>query len=363
MDEKKVQKRVKRKLRGAPFGTVPTIRYNGRLRIIDQRALPGRLSIVESRNINDVYQHIKRLAVRGAPAIGVFAAYGVCIGLKAVKTDDKRAFFKELSKITAYIKASRPTAVNLFWALNRIEERALIDKDKSVSGIKKSLIREAKKIHGEDEQMCRAIGINGARLIKRGETILTHCNAGLLATAGEGTALAPIYRAHAQGKRIKVFADETRPLLQGARLTAWELRRKGIDVTLICDNMAAALMKKHKIDKVIVGADRIAANGDTANKIGTYGLAVLAKAHKIPFYVAAPSSTLDLSIIDGDKIPIEERSGEEVRKISGIYTAPKCIKAYNPAFDVTPNRYISAVITEKGIFERPYKRSLKKAFV
>ncbi len=337
-----------------------TVSYvDEKLKIIDQRALPRKFNIIESRDIKDVYQYIKTLAIRGAPAIGVFAAYGVYIGIRDMKSDDKKAFFKRLLKTIGYIKTSRPTAVNLFWALNRMKKKAFINKDKPISVIKKILIREAKKIHREDKQMCEAIGNNGARLIKSGDTILTHCNAGLLATTGLGTALSIIYKAHAQGKNIKAYVDETRPLLQGARLTAWELRQKGVDVTLICDNMAAVVMKQAKIDKIIVGADRIAANGDTANKIGTYSLAVLAKAHNIPFYVAAPSSTFDFSLKRGSQIPIEERSGEEVRKISGIYHAPEAVAVYNPAFDVTPSRYISAIITEKGIFIKPYRQSLK----
>jgi len=333
---------------------------NNRLKIIDQRTLPRKFHIIESRDIKDVHQYIKTLAVRGAPAIGVFAAYGVYVGIRDAKGDDKKAFFKLLLKAIDYIKTSRPTAVNLFWALNRMRERAFISKDKPISVIKKALLKEAKQIHIEDKQMCEAIGINGARLIRSGDTILTHCNAGLLATTGLGTALSPIYKARAQGKKIKVYADETRPLLQGARLTAWELKQKGIDVTLICDNMAATIMKQAKIDKIIVGADRIAVNGDTANKIGTYSLAVLAKVHNIPFYIAAPSSTFDFSLENGNEIPIEERSGEEVRKVSGIYHAPKDTAVYNPAFDVTPGRYISAIITEKGIFTKPYRESLKK---
>ncbi len=332
---------------------------NGKLKIIDQRALPRKLDVIESRNVRDVYQHIKSLAVRGAPAIGVFAAYGVYVGIKDIKGTDKKAFFRQLFKAIDYIKTSRPTAVNLFWALERMRKSALANENEAVAVIKKALLEEARKIHKEDERMCKAIGINGARLIRSGDTILTHCNAGSLATSGVGTALSPIYKAYAQGKKIKVYADETRPLLQGARLTAWELKRGGIDVTLICDNMAASLMKKAKIDKIIVGADRIAANGDTANKIGTYSLAILAMTHKIPFYIAAPSSTFDFSLKTGDQIPIEERPGEEVRKISNIFHAPEKVKVYNPAFDVTPSRYISAIITEKKVFTKPYKRSLR----
>ena len=332
---------------------------NNKLKIIDQRILPRKVSIIETCHIRDVHHYIKTLAVRGAPAIGVFAAYGVYIGIRDLKSVDRKVFLRQLSKAIDYIKTSRPTAVNLFWALNRMKQIAFANKSEPVAVIKRILLEEARKIHREDERMCDDIGLNGARLISSGDTILTHCNAGVLATAGMGTALAPIYKAHAQGKKIKVYVDETRPLLQGARLTAWELKQGGIDVTLICDNMAADVMKQAKIDKIIVGADRIAANGDAANKIGTYGLAVLAKAHKIPFYVAAPSSTFDFSLKDGSQIPIEERSAQEVRKISNICHAPEGIKVYNPAFDVTPRCYISAIITEKGVFTKPSRRSLK----
>jgi len=338
-----------------------TIDYeNDKLKIIDQRRLPGKFIIIECNRLKDVYNSIKTLAVRGAPAIGVFAAYGVCVGLKGTKTSDREKFFLHLNKIVEYLKESRPTAVNLFWALDRMKAIACKNKDKSTIQIKKILIKEAKCIHKEDEMMCKAIGINGARLIRSGDKILTHCNAGALATAGSGTALSVIYRAKQEGKRIAVYADETRPLLQGARLTAWELNKRKIDVTLICDNMAGSLMKQGLIDKIVVGADRIAANGDAANKIGTYGLAVLAKEHKIPFYVAAPSSTFDFTLKTGKDIPIEEREPREVRRFAGVDTAPKAIKVRNPAFDVTPSRLITAIITEKSVFKKPYGRSLEK---
>jgi len=337
-----------------------TIRYeNDRLNIIDQRRLPGKFIIIESKTIGDVYNNIKTLAVRGAPAIGVFAAYGVSVCLKKVKTDDKKRFFREFDKIIMHLKESRPTAVNLFWALDRMRSVAYSNNNKPIKFIKNTLLKEAKLIHKEDEAMCKAIGINGSRLIRRGDKILTHCNAGALATAGSGTALSVIYEARREGKNISVYADETRPLLQGARLTAWELKKNGVDVTLICDNMAASLMQKGMVDKIIVGADRIAANGDAANKIGTYGLAVLAREHKIPFYVAAPSSTFDFDIGTGKSIPIEEREPQEVRAFAGVDTALKSVKVYNPAFDVTPNKLITAIITEKGVFKKPYSKSLK----
>lgn len=338
-----------------------TILYqNKKLKIIDQRLLPQRFLFRECRNIKDVHHYIKTLAVRGAPAIGVFAAYGLYIGIKNIKPSNKKLFFKRLAETCDYLKTARPTAVNLFWAVDRMKGVALVNRKKSVSQIKKILLDEAKEIQREDELMCERIGQNGARLINSGDVILTHCNAGALATAGIGTALAVIYRAKQEGKRIKVYADETRPLLQGARLTAWELVKRGVDVTLICDSVAATLMRQGKIDKVIVGADRIARNGDFANKIGTYNLAVLAKEHNIPFYIAAPGSSFDFNLKDGSDIPIEERDPDEVRKIAGIYTAPEGVKVYNPAFDITPNQLVSAIITEKGIFKKPYRRSLKR---
>jgi methylthioribose-1-phosphate isomerase len=344
---------------GTPKMEFNTITYrNNKLYIIDQRLLPLRLKIIEARNIKDVYNYIKSLAVRGAPAIGVFAAYGVLVGLKDIKTNDKNKFFIHLDRLCNYVKKSRPTAVNLSWALDCIVKTAQSNRAKSLTEIKKQIVKKAKAIHKEDMFMCEKIGINGARLVKKHDRILTHCNAGFLATGGIGTALGIIYKAEKQGKEVKVYADETRPLLQGARLTAWELKRNNIDITLICDNMAASLMKQGKIDKVIVGADRIAGNGDTANKTGTYALAVLAKAHNIPFYVAAPSSTIDLSINNGSQIPIEHRPSDEIRKVSGKYIAPAGIRVYNPAFDITPFNLITAIVTEKGIFKKPYMLKL-----
>jgi methylthioribose-1-phosphate isomerase len=332
-----------------------TVSYkNKRLTIIDQRLLPARLKRIEARGINDVYNYIKTLAVRGAPAIGVFAAYGVLVGIRQIKTCEKKRFFKELNGIMDYIKTSRPTAVNLFRALDSMLKTAHEYQAQGLSSIKKQLQKQAESIHKEDILMCERIGRNGSALVKKHDNILTHCNAGFLATGGIGTALAVIYKAKQQGKKINVYACETRPLLQGARLTAWELQKNDISTTLICDSMAATLMKQGRIDKVIVGADRIAKNGDTANKIGTYALAVLAKAHKIPFYVAAPTSTIDISLKNGKGIPIEERSPEEVKNISGIYIAPASVSAYNPAFDVTPADFITAIITEKGVFKKPY---------
>jgi len=340
---------------------VKTISYSkGRLKIIDQRSLPQRVIFRQCASIKDAYYCIETLAIRGAPAIGVFAAYALYIGATCIKVKNYDLFYKRLSNMAGYLKSARPTAVNLSWALDRMLGLAMINRDKPVKTLKRLLLNEAKKIHQEDEAMCEDIGNNGARLIKPGDAVLTHCNAGALATAGIGTALAVIYSAKRSGKRIRVYADETRPLLQGARLTAWELKRKGIDVTLICDNTAASLMSQGRIDKIIVGADRIASNGDFANKIGTYGLAVLAKEHRIPFYVAAPSSTFDLNLKGGYDIPIEERAPDEVRNFSGVPTAPKGIEVYNPAFDVTPHNLVSAIITEKGLARKPYRRTLKK---
>jgi len=340
---------------------IKTIEYkNGKLKIIDQRLLPAKLVYRNLFTAKDVKDAIKTLALRGAPAIGVAGAYGLYIGICNLKFKKEKLFFKKLDQIIKYINIARPTAVNLYWALEKMRAAAMESKGNGVAVIKKSLLDQAKSIHAQDKAMCKEIGKFGAMLIRNNDKILTHCNAGALATAGIGTALAAIYAAKKQGKKIKVYVDETRPLLQGARLTAWELIRGGIDVTLICDNMAASLMKKGKVDKILVGADRIALNGDFANKIGTYNLAVLANAHKIPFYALAPHSTFDFNIKNGAMIPIEERSPDEVRSIGGNYTAPENVKVYNPAFDVTPNELVTAFVTEKGIFRKPFKKTFKK---
>src|SRR5262245_31840434 len=318
----------------------------GHLRLIDQTQLPLTLTYRDCRAAGEVWEAIRSLRVRGAPAIGIAAAYGVILGVHGRLADFDRA----LEEVTAYLASSRPTAVNLFWALDRMhrkgkELRATHTCAAALSG----LLDEARAIEDEDRRMCRAIGQNGASLIADGSGVLTHCNAGGLATADYGTALAVLFAAHEQGKRFHVFADETRPLLQGARLTAWELMQHGVEVTLLCDSMAAQVMKEGRIQAVIVGADRIAANGDTANKIGTYGVAVLAKAHSIPFHVAAPSSTFDLSLPTGAGIPIEQRDPREVTHGLGRQTAPEGVKVYNPAFDVTPAELIASIITEKGV--------------
>ncbi len=339
---------------------VLTKKRYAKIRFIDQTMLPEKFVKVTTDDLNTLWDAIKKLKVRGAPAIGIAGAFGVVIGTQNSKAKNFAAFEKDLEKVIQYLKISRPTAVNLFWALDRMKTVALENKTDDISALKHILLHEAIKIFNEDKHICRKMAQNGSGLIKSGDSILTHCNAGALATADFGTALGLISKAHHDGKKIKVFVDETRPLLQGARLTAWELTKEGVDATLICDNMAASLMAKGKIDKIFVGADRIARNGDTANKVGTYSLAVLANYHKIPFYVVAPISTFDLSLKDGTSIPIEERSHKEVTEIFGLRIAPKNMKAYNPAFDVTPHNLIKAIITEEGIFENPLDRSLER---
>lgn len=341
-----------------------TIEYrDGKLYIIDQTKLPTINEIIAVETVEECFDAIKKLKVRGAPAIGIAAAYGVVLGIKDLEEEDFDKFYHELKKVSEYLGSSRPTAVNLFWALDRMEKKALENREKSVAEIKKILVDEAMSIQREDEEICRRIGENGIEVLKDGATVLTHCNAGVLATSKYGTALAPIYFAQEKGWNIKVFADETRPLLQGSRLTAFELNEAGVDVTLITDNMAAMVMSKGWIDVVIVGCDRVAANGDVANKIGTYGVALLAKAHNIPFYIAGPTTTIDLDTPTGEDIVIEERDREEIICGFGKQTAPSDIKVYNPAFDVTPNELIDGIITEKGIVRAPYDVNLKKLFV
>lgn len=332
---------------------------NGRLRIIDQTLLPEKFKQISLDTVESVWEAIKMLRVRGAPAIGVCAGYGVLVGLRGLRPRTGDEVADRVAEVADYLATSRPTAVNLFWALDRM--RKVAEKCRSLKGAaaRRRLEQEAAAIYEEDLKMCYAIGRAGARLIKKNDGVLTHCNAGGLATSGYGTALAPMFLAHENGKKFRVYADETRPLLQGARLTSWELMQAGIDVTLICDNMAAQVMKEGRIDLVIVGADRIAANGDAANKIGTYGVALLAKAHKIPFYVAAPSSTFDLEIRCGDDIPIEERGEEEITCGFGTRTAPKGVKTYSPAFDATPAKLIAGIITERGILQPPYRRAIR----
>jgi methylthioribose-1-phosphate isomerase len=324
---------------------------DGRLRMIDQTRLPVEFVEIDCRDVETVWEAIKVLRVRGAPAIGVAAAYGVCIGVQTVADADDAAFYDRLNEVIRYLATSRPTAVNLFWALDRMKAKADSLRGGLPREIAASLLVEARTIFEEDRRMCRAIGRHGAELLHDGQGVLTHCNAGGLATSDYGTALAVFYAAAEAGKTLHVYADETRPLLQGARLTAWELQRRGFDVTLICDNMAAQVMREGRVQAVVVGADRIAANGDTANKIGTYGVALLAAAHKIPFYIAAPSSTFDRSIQTGKEIPIEQRDAREITHGFGCQTAPEGVAVYNPAFDVTPASLITGIICERGIIQ------------
>jgi methylthioribose-1-phosphate isomerase len=328
---------------------------DGHLRLVDQTRLPVEFAEIDCHNVEQVWTAIKTLQVRGAPAIGVAAAYGVCLGVKDAITKDEATFFRRLDEAADYLATSRPTAVNLFWALERMKKAAERFCNRPTPEIAAALLTEARAIHEEDRQMCRAIGRHGAELLRDGQGVLTHCNAGGLATSDYGTALAVIFAATEAGKELHVYADETRPLLQGARLTAWELQQRGIDVTLICDSMAAQVMREGRVQAVVVGADRIAANGDSANKIGTYGVATLAAAHGIPFYVAAPSSTFDLSIQSGAEIPIEQRDPREVTHGFGRQTAPEGVAVYNPAFDVTPADRIAAIVCERGVI-RPVNR-------
>ncbi|RJP80918.1 MAG: S-methyl-5-thioribose-1-phosphate isomerase [Candidatus Zixiibacteriota bacterium] len=332
--------------------TIEWLADRRQVRFIEQTLLPGTLEYVTTDDYRVVCDAILRLAVRGAPAIGVAGAYGAVLAANAITERDFSAFRRELRRALAELREVRPTAVNLAWAVDRMH-RAL-ESQAEVEGARQALLNEALALHAEDAAMCRRIGELGAELLRDGMTILTHCNAGSLATGGMGTALAPVYVAQEQGKRLHVFADETRPLLQGARLTAWELQANGVDVTLICDDMAAVVMRRGWVDAVIVGSDRIAANGDVANKIGTYTVALLARHHGVPFYVAAPTSTVDPRVPTGDQIPIEERSGDEVAGFRDTRTAPPGIKTFNPAFDVTPHELVTAIITEQGVHRPPY---------
>ena len=328
--------------------------------MVDQRKLPAQEVYVRCRTAPEVAKAIRTMVIRGAPAIGVAAAYGLALGMKRSTAKGTRQFAVEFQKICDLMAATRPTAVNLFWAIDRMK-RAFADgaqAGESPDEIVARLEREAKAIHDEDVANCRTMGGHGAEIVKDGARVLTHCNAGALATAGYGSALGVIRAAVEQGKKIAVFADETRPFLQGARLTAWELLRDGIATTVITESMAGPLMRSGDVDMVVVGADRIAANGDTANKIGTYTVAVLAKEHGIPFYVAAPWSTIDLATPDGSTIPIEERNPREVTHVGSHQLAPEGAHIRNPAFDVTPNKYITAIITERGVFRPPFEKTL-----
>jgi len=339
--------------------TIKPIAWLGnKLKILDQSRLPWEEAYLELSSYEEVAQAIKEMKVRGAPMIGVIAAYGIALGAQRIEASSEDGFLAELQHITQVLASTRPTAVNLFQAIERM--KVAVQAKEDISEIKAALVAEAERIHVGEEQATRQISQFGAELIRDGSTILTHCNTGVLATAGYGTALGVIKAAKEQGKQIRVLATETRPLLQGARLTAWELRQEGIPVTLITDSMAGHFMSKGEVSCVIVGADRIAANGDAANKIGTYALAVLAREKSIPFYVAAPTSSIDLSLPSGERIPIEERSPEEVTHLQGVPIAPKGVEVANPAFDVTPHRYISAIITERGIVRQPYEVRLRE---
>jgi methylthioribose-1-phosphate isomerase len=342
-----------------PFRTIEW--KEDRIRLLDQTLLPLREEYIEIRTVAEMCDAIRRLAVRGAPAIGVAAAMGIALGILNAPDNDRGAFDTLFEHVCREIAATRPTAVNLFWAVERMKAKAAAA-ELDVPALKKRLVAEAVLMEQEDRMLCESIGRVGSKLLDDGDSVLTHCNAGGLATAGYGTALGVIRAAFEQGKKISVFADETRPLNQGARITCWELHKLGIPVTLIPDNSAATLMQRGKIQKVVVGADRIAANGDTANKIGTYSVGVLAKYHGIPFYVAAPLSTVDLAIPSGSGIPIEERDPSEVTHIAGVRIAPEGVPACNFAFDVTPHHLIAGIVTENGIATEPYEESLRALF-
>ncbi len=340
---------------------IQTIKWvNGSVRLIDQTKLPNRLTYLTCRDVKSLWHAIKRLSVRGAPAIGAAAAFGVLLGIKSFRGSTRAAFDKHIKKVSDYIATSRPTAVNLFNALAQMEAVLKNNPKADLKKIKALLHKEAMTIFKEDQRVCRKMGEYGAKLIKKGVNALTICNAGALATVDYGTALGVFYAAKKARKKFHVYACETRPLLQGARLTAWELMQSKIDTTLICDSMAATLMKQGKVDIIFTGADRVASNGDAANKIGTYNLAVLAKHHGVPFYIVAPYSTFDLTIKNGKQIPIEERGRDEVINFRSVQTAPKKVKVYNPAFDVTENSLITGIITEYGIIKNPTRKKVKK---
>ena len=335
---------------------------DGTLRLLDQTLLPHRVEMRSCETAEDVWQAIRELCVRGAPAIGVAAAYGLCLGSRARREQDREEFLTHVRAVGAYLESSRPTAVNLAWAIRRVTKVAEQCSAGSTASLWETMLEEAHATAREDAESCRRIGEIGAHLIPEGGGVLTHCNAGALATVAYGTALSPMYVAHEQGRRFRVFADETRPLLQGARLTAFELEAAGIDVTVLCDGAAASLMRSGRIQLVIVGADRIAANGDVANKIGTYGLALSARHHGVPFYVAAPLSTFDLSLSGGDAIPIEERPEGEVRAVAGVEVVAPGARCYNPAFDVTPAELIRGIVTEKGLLEPVTAKNIEDIF-
>jgi len=346
---------------------VPTIEWvgdpgeprRGRVRLIDQTELPERLVRLECRDTKKLWEAIRMLRVRGAPALGIAGAFGLVLGLRGTRARTGEALLKEAERVASYLGSSRPTAVNLFWALERMLAHLRAHLAEPVDEILRALLGEALAIAREDVEVCREIGRRGAELLGDPAVVLTHCNAGGLATGGYGTALGVLYAAREAGKRLSVYVDETRPLLQGARLTAWELVRAGIPATVICDDMAAVVLREKGVSAVVVGADRIARNGDVANKIGTYGLSVLAKAHGVPFYVAAPVSTFDFSIASGREIPIEERSPDEVTRPFGRRIAPEGASVFNPAFDVTPAANVSAIVTERGVLRPPLAEAIR----
>lgn len=350
-----------------PINVIESVKLddeNNTLILLDQTVLPNRKDFLKLTTIEEVWDAIYHLKVRGAPAIGIAAAYGLYISTENLTVTTSEELYTTFKKYKEYLATSRPTAVNLFWALDRMEERFVQEKDRPVSVIKEALKEEANQIKIEDEEVCKAIGEHALTLLEPDWGILTHCNAGTIATAKYGTALAPVYLGQEKGYNFKVYADETRPLLQGARLTAWELEEAGVDVTLICDNMASIVMKENKIQAVLVGCDRVAANGDVANKIGTSAVAILAQYYQIPFYVCAPLSTIDMASKSGEDIEIELRAGEEItKKWYNEPMAPEGVKTYNPAFDVTDHELISGIVTEKGIIYPDYTNHLKDLFI
>ncbi len=332
------------------------------VRILDQTYLPNREVYSDIRDVGRMWEAIKKLRIRGAPAIGIAAAYGMYLGIKDLPENAFESFWVEVERVADYLETARPTAVNLQWATERIKTTIQAHKEKDISEIKEIVLKTAQTIHDEDKRICKKIGENGVQLVGKGAKILTHCNTGSLATGQYGTALSVIFHAHEQGNDIQVWVDETRPLLQGSRLTSWELMNAEIPMKLITDSTAGSLMRRGEVDMVIVGTDRVAANGDTANKIGTYPLAVLAHENEVPFYVAVPLSTIDMNLENGDNIPIEERDGDEIANFNDAQVAPKKVETYNPAFDVTPHKYITGFITEKGIVEPPFDENFKELF-
>lgn len=332
------------------------------VRILDQTYLPNREVYSDIKDVGRMWESIRKLRIRGAPVIGIAAAYGFYLGIRELPENSFDSFWVEVERIAEYLENARPTAVNLTWAINRLKTTIQAHKDKPISEIKEIVLKTAKTIHAEDKRICKQIGENGVELVNKNAKILTHCNTGSLATGQYGTALSVIFHAFDAGKEIEVWVDETRPLLQGSRLTSWELMNAEIPMKLITDSTAGSLMRQERVDMVIVGADRVAANGDTANKIGTYPLAVLAQKHEIPFYVAVPLSTIDMNLEEGEEIPIEERDGEEIVSFGDSRVAPKKVETYNPAFDITPNELVTAFVTEKGVIEPDFTENFRKLF-